>query len=40
MDSIEYCAWLDEQAAPAVLYRATPQMEEQVWIPVSGWEDT
>ena len=40
MDSIEYYAWLDEQAAPAVLYRATPQMEEQVWIPGSGWEDT
>lgn len=39
MDSIEYDAWLDEQAAPAVLDRATPLMEEPVWISGGGWID-
>lgn len=39
MDSIEYYARLDERNRPMVLYRATPQMQEQVWIPGRGWEE-
>lgn len=40
MDSIAYYVRLNEQDVPIVLYRATPQMQEQVWNPVDGWIDT
>lgn len=39
MDAIEYFADLDEGTIPRILYRATPQMEEQVWIPGQGWQE-
>lgn len=38
---IRYYADLDEKNKPIVLFRATPDMEEQVWMPEQGgWKLT
>ena len=34
---MNYYARLDEDDQPIILYRATPDMEEQVWVPDRGW---
>lgn len=36
MNTIAYYASLDEQNRPRTLYRATPAMQEQVWMPSQG----
>lgn len=38
MEFITYYAHLDEQNIPMILHRATPEMQEQVWIPGRGWQ--
>lgn len=34
---MNYYVRLDEEDKPIVLYRGTPDMEEQVWCPERGW---
>lgn len=34
---MDYFARLDDQNVPMILYRATPDMEEEVWTPEYGW---
>ena len=41
MNTIAYYASLDEQNRPRTLYRATPAMQEQAWVPSQGgWMTT
>ena len=41
MNTIAFYASLDEQHTPRTLYRATPAMQEQAWVPSQGdWMTT
>lgn len=33
----KYFARLNDDNKPIILYRATPEMEEEVWTPAYGW---
>lgn len=37
---MNYYVRLDPNNKPVVLYRGTPEMEEQVWDPAKGWQPT
>lgn len=34
---MDYFARLNDKDKPIILYRATPDMEEEVWTPTYGW---